>query len=96
MNETGYKNLLKLVTYSHLEGFYYKPRLDRELIEKYNEGLIAILPSFASELAQSLKGRNQEKAHEVADFGIIAVERLIMVKLTSAIFRTCPGIPAKV
>ncbi len=41
-NETGYKNLLKLVTASYLEGFYYKPRLDRELLEKYNEGLIAI------------------------------------------------------
>ena len=41
-NEEGYKNLLKLVTYSYLEGFYYKPRIDRELLEKYNEGLIAI------------------------------------------------------
>lgn len=43
-NITGYKNLLKLVTDSFLEGFYYKPRIDRELIEKYKEGLIAILP----------------------------------------------------
>jgi len=41
-NITGYKNLLKLVTYSYLEGFYYKPRIDRELLEKYNAGLIAI------------------------------------------------------
>lgn len=41
-NETGYKNLLKLVTDSYLEGFYYKPRIDRELLEKYNDGLIAI------------------------------------------------------
>lgn len=41
-NETGYKNLLKLVTASYLEGFYYKPRIDRELLEKYNDGLIAI------------------------------------------------------
>lgn len=41
-NEAGYKNLLKLVTASFLEGFYYKPRLDRELLEKYHEGLIAI------------------------------------------------------
>ncbi|MFZ2484675.1 MAG: DNA polymerase III subunit alpha, partial [Minisyncoccia bacterium] len=41
-NMTGYKNLLKLVTASYLEGFYYKPRIDRELLEKYNEGLIAI------------------------------------------------------
>ncbi|MEK7227682.1 MAG: DNA polymerase III subunit alpha, partial [Patescibacteria group bacterium] len=41
-NLTGYRNLLKLVTLSYLEGFYYKPRIDRELLEKYNEGLIAI------------------------------------------------------
>src|SRR3989344_697314 len=41
-NNTGYKNLLKLVTASFLEGFYYKPRIDRELLEKYHDGLIAI------------------------------------------------------
>ena len=41
-NEKGYHNLLKLVTASFLEGFYYKPRIDRELLEKYNGGLIAI------------------------------------------------------
>jgi DNA polymerase III subunit alpha len=44
-NNLGYKNLLKLVTASFLEGFYYKPRIDNELIEKYKEGLIAILPA---------------------------------------------------
>lgn len=67
-NETGYKNLLELVTKSHLEGFYYKPRIDRELMEEHNEGLIAIMPSFSGEIAQSLKGRNQDKAEEVAAF----------------------------
>src|SRR3989344_569484 len=41
-NETGYRNLLKLVTDSFLEGFYYKPRVDREILLKYHEGLIAI------------------------------------------------------
>ena len=68
MNETGYRNLIQLVTKSHLEGFYYKPRIDRELIEKHHTGLIAIMPSFAGEIAQSLKGRNQDKATEVATF----------------------------
>ncbi|MDE1974938.1 MAG: DNA polymerase III subunit alpha [Patescibacteria group bacterium] len=68
MNETGYRNLIQLVTISHLEGFYYKPRIDRELIEKYNEGLVCIMPSFSGEIAQSLKGRNQDKAKEVANF----------------------------
>ncbi len=67
-NLVGYKNLIKLVTQSHLEGFYYKPRIDRELLEKYNEGLIAISPSFSGEIALSLKSRNQDKAREVAAF----------------------------
>jgi DNA polymerase-3 subunit alpha len=68
INEIGYRNLVKLVTDSHLEGFYYKPRIDKELIEKYNEGLIAISPSFSGEIAQSLKSRNQDKAKDVAEF----------------------------
>jgi len=53
-NERGYKNLLKLVTASFLEGFYYKPRLDKELIENHKEGLIAILPSFVRHNAEEL------------------------------------------
>ena len=67
-NETGYRNLLELVTKSNLEGFYYKPRIDRELLEQHNEGLIAIIPSFSGELNQALKSRNQDKAKEVAVF----------------------------
>jgi DNA polymerase-3 subunit alpha len=68
MNEIGYKNLMQLVTYSNLEGFYYKPRIDRELIEKFNEGLICISPSFSGEISQLLKGTNNDKATESANF----------------------------
>ncbi len=67
-NEIGYKNLLHLVTASHLEGFYYKPRIDRELMEKYNEGLIAISPAFSGDMANSLKSRTKDKAEEFAIF----------------------------
>ena len=63
-NEIGYKNLIQLVTLAHLEGFYYKPRIDRELLEKYGAGLIAILPSFSSDILQSLKLANTEQAME--------------------------------
>ena len=63
-NETGYKNLIKLVTYAHLEGFYYKPRVDLELLEKYHEGLIAIAPSFSSDILKSLQLANTEQALE--------------------------------
>lgn len=67
-NYDGYKNLIKLVTSSYLEGFYYKPRIDRELIEKYSENLICISPSFSSEISQALKAKNTLKAKELIDF----------------------------
>ncbi len=63
-NDIGYKNLLKLVTVSFLEGFYYKPRIDHELIEAHTDGLIAILPSFSSEVSLAYKGNDPEKAEE--------------------------------
>ena len=63
-NEIGYKNLIQLVTLAHLEGFYYKPRIDRDLLEKYGDGLIAIAPSFSSDILQSLKLANSEQAEE--------------------------------
>ncbi len=61
-NLEGYKNLIQLVTKSHLEGFYYKPRIDSELIETHPQGLIAIAPSFSSEISLALKNRDVEKA----------------------------------
>ncbi|MCC2631083.1 MAG: polymerase subunit alpha, polymerase subunit alpha protein, partial [Candidatus Paceibacter sp.] len=67
-NEQGYKNLIKLVTDSFLEGFYYKPRLDRELIQKYKTDLICILPSFSSEVSQALKAHDTERAREIIYF----------------------------
>jgi DNA polymerase-3 subunit alpha len=63
-NNTGYKNLIKLVTLAHLEGFYYKPRIDKEILEKYSEGLIAIASSFSSDILQSIKLSNNEQAME--------------------------------
>ena len=63
-NETGYKNLIKLVTLAHVEGFYYKPRIDRELMEKYNEGLVAIASSFSSDIINSLSLANKVGAIE--------------------------------
>ncbi len=61
-NLVGYKNLIKLVTRSHLEGFYYKPRIDDELIQAHHEGLICISPSFSGTIALALKNNDKEKA----------------------------------
>src|SRR3989338_4594374 len=49
-SETGYRNLLKLSSRANLEGFYYKPRVDRELLKEHAEGLIAIAPAFDSDI----------------------------------------------
>ncbi len=67
-NHDGYKNLIRLVTDSHIEGFYYKPRIDKELIEKYSNGLIAISPSFSGEISLAIKNGNIESAKEWVEF----------------------------
>src|SRR3989344_2150846 len=64
-NLEGYKNLIKLVTLSNLEGFYYKPRMDKEILRKYSGGLIALSGCLGGELAQSMLGGNTEKAEEL-------------------------------
>ncbi|MSR78828.1 MAG: DNA polymerase III subunit alpha [Candidatus Taylorbacteria bacterium] len=63
-NLAGYKNLIKLVTDANLEGFYYKPRIDTELLEKYKEGLIIISPSFNGPLTSALKNGDEKMALE--------------------------------
>jgi DNA polymerase-3 subunit alpha len=62
-NEKGYRNLLQLVTKSHLEGFYYKPRVDKELLELHHDGLIALSGCAHGELARLiLEGRSDDLA----------------------------------
>jgi DNA polymerase-3 subunit alpha len=67
-DETGYKNLIQLVTLAHLEGFYYKPRIDKEIIEKFREGLVCISPSFSGEVAQAIRGEDNKKAKEAINW----------------------------
>lgn len=64
-NFTGYKNLIKLVSYSWTEGFYYKPRIDWELLEKYHEGLICSTACLAGELPQAILTGRTERAEEI-------------------------------
>jgi DNA polymerase-3 subunit alpha len=65
-NATGYRNLLKLVTDAHLEGFYHRPRVDKELLAEHGEGLIGLSGCLASEVSQLLLGGQPAKADEVA------------------------------
>jgi DNA polymerase-3 subunit alpha len=60
-NQTGYRNLIQLVTKAHLEGLYYKPRVDKELLEQYNQGLIALSACIGGEVPRLvLQGRLEE------------------------------------
>ncbi len=66
-NRTGYFNLIKLISLAHLEGFYYKPRVDKELLSKYHEGLICLSGCLKGEIA-ILAGRGEmKKALQVAE-----------------------------
>lgn len=67
-NETGWKNLIHLVTKSHIEGFYYKPRIDKELLEEYHEGLICLSGCFSGEIAKLLARGKIEEAEETTQW----------------------------
>lgn len=64
----GYKNLMQLSSKANLEGFYYKPRMDHELLEQYNEGLIILSGCASSELGENLKTDNYEEAKSIAEW----------------------------
>ncbi|MBU0731776.1 DNA polymerase III subunit alpha [Patescibacteria group bacterium] len=63
-NQTGYENLLKLSTIAHLEGFYYKPRIDLEILKEHSEGLIASTACLQGEIPKTIIAHGKEKARE--------------------------------
>ncbi len=65
-NETGYQNLLKLVSSAWVDGFYTKPRVDREILRKYSDGLIALSGCLFGEVAQKILSRNIDDAKGTA------------------------------
>ena len=66
-NLTGYRNLMKLVSTAFFEGFYYKPRVDKELLQAHNEGLIALSACLQGEIPYCLAGGDPKKALRAAD-----------------------------
>jgi DNA polymerase-3 subunit alpha len=65
-NNVGWKNLIKLASKAHLEGFYYKPRVDKDLLREHHEGLIALSACLGGEVAQCLLAGKFESAKQVA------------------------------
>lgn len=68
MDEDGYKNLMKLSTLANLEGFYYYPRIDHDLLEKYNEGLICLSACMGGEIGSALTQEQYKQAKEIAEW----------------------------
>ena len=68
MNETGYRNLLKLSSRGYTEGFYYKPRIDDELLEEHSEGLICLSACLAGEIPQAVLNGREDLAEERARY----------------------------
>lgn len=66
MNNTGFHNLMKLSTQANLEGMYYKPRVDHDLLEELNEGLIVLSGCASGEIGEALKNDDYSKARETA------------------------------
>jgi DNA polymerase III subunit alpha len=66
MNAKGWQNLMKLSTIANLDGYYYFPRIDHDLLEKYNEGLIVTSACMGGEVGDALKNDQYDKAKEVA------------------------------
>jgi len=65
-NQTGWKNLIRLVSKAHLEGFYYKPRVDKDLLREHHEGLIALSACLGGEIDQALLNNRFDEAKKIA------------------------------
>ncbi|NOZ46619.1 MAG: DNA polymerase III subunit alpha [Chlorobi bacterium] len=64
-NKKGYNNLIKLVSYAYIEGFYYKPRIDMELLQKYHEGIIASTACLGGQLPQAILNGQDDKIEKI-------------------------------
>lgn len=64
-NNAGYHNLVKLVTHAWLEGYYYKPRVDKNLLRQYSEGLICLSACLAGEIPKAILSGNMDKARQI-------------------------------
>ena len=68
MNNQGYQNLMRLSTLANLGGFYYKPRIDHDLLTEYNQGLVVLSGCIGGEVADNLRQEQYDKAKEVASW----------------------------
>ncbi len=79
-NRTGYRNLIKLSSIGYVEGFYRRPRIDREVLERHSEGLVCLAACLSGEIALWLRQQNYERARETASWfaGLFGPERFFL------------------
>jgi len=79
-NKAGYQNLLKIISHAYLDGFYYKPRIDFEFLEKHKEGLLALTGSTGGLIGKALERYGEKKAQDAFDtlFKIFGKENLFV------------------
>jgi DNA polymerase III subunit alpha len=71
-NEAGYRNLMRLVSIGYTEGFYHRPRIDKEVLQKHNEGLVCLSGCLSSEIGVALRNGNEAQAlRSIGEFGEI-------------------------
>lgn len=82
-NITGYQNLCKLVSYSYTEGFYYKPRIDKQLLEQYSEGLICCSACLGGEISQAIMRNDIEAAESAVEWfkGVFGADYYLEMQL---------------
>ena len=64
-NLQGYKNLMRLVTKANLEGYYYKPRMDKEILREFHEGIVCLSACLGGELSQAVLANDMDKADQI-------------------------------
>ena len=79
-NNAGYQNLLQLLTKAHLEGFYYKPRVDKELLQEFHEGLIVLSGCLSGEIPRAILSGKTERARSLVTeyIGIFGKENFVL------------------
>ena len=68
MNNTGWHNIIRLSSIANLDGMYYKPRIDHDLLKQYNEGIIVLSGCASSEVAVAIKNDDYDKARQIASW----------------------------
>ena len=92
-NNTGYNNLIKLVSAAHLEGFYYKPRIDKDFLKEHSKGLIGLSACLGGEISRAVASNNYSKAKKMSASAEISLRTLFIIRILEKSFVGIEAIP---